>query len=113
MIDDYNEEGDFAISLNFNGLKFPGDKFRKIVQPDRYPGYFIPVNYSGREVYLFITSVGDIFEYEVVNCKSCVERLFSNEIFVPKLLGTYDSQSMNVVLRNDCVIVTFKRIHPN
>ena len=109
MFDDYNEEGDFAITLQFSGFKFSSDTFNRVDNHNNTRCYFIPIGFQEKEPYLYLTTIGDIFEYEVVSYKRYVDRLFSNEVYIPKLLQTYDSLSMNVVLKDNCVIVTYKK----
>jgi hypothetical protein len=109
MFDDYNEEGDFAITLQFSGFEFSSDKFNRLDYHNNTRCYFISIGFQEKVPYLYLTTIGDIFEYEIVSYKRHVDRLFSDEVYIPKLLQTYDSLSMNVVLKDNCVIVTYKK----
>jgi len=135
LIDDYNEEGDFAVVLKFNEIEFLSDNFTAYSNKSNQSSYFIPLFYNNNnEYYLLLTTVGDIFEFEIVrdidqcsieDCfmghakkaisktgekEFCPNRLFRDEAYIPKLLEAYDSLSMNVVLKDNCVIVTYKGI---
>ena len=97
---------DFAIVLRFNNVEFLSDTFNKIDAPN---SYMIPVNCKGKSSYLFIKTTGDIFEYEIVYSEKAGVRLFYDESYVPKLLKEYNSLSMEVVLNDEIVIVTYKK----
>jgi hypothetical protein len=107
--DDYNEEGDFVITLEFSGFEFSGDTFNRIDFHNNTCCYFIPVRFQGKEACLYLTTIGDIFEYEVVSYKGSVTRFFSDEDFIPELLQTYDSSSMRVELAGNYIIITYKK----
>ncbi len=135
LFDDYNEEGDFAIQLQFSGIEFLSDAFTSCSIGSARKSYFIPVHFinNKKESYLLLTTAGDIFEYEVVrdinncctgNCfignsgkkiskpgemEFCSNRLFRNEAYIPKILETHDWLTMNVVLTDTLIIVTYKK----
>jgi len=136
MHEDHNPEGDFAITLQFQGISFPGDVVASHSNERTRRSYHIPVSYisSDKESFLLLTTIGDIFEYEVVRdikqcclgeClmehirkrtaetgekEFCPNRLFRDEAYIPKLLEAYDSLTMQVELKNNRVIVTYKRL---
>jgi hypothetical protein len=133
--DDYNEEGDFAISLQFDGIEFLSDVVTTYSDEPAQCSFLLPVSTirKEKESYLLLTTIGDIFEYEVVrniqhccigDCfmghskkamsktgekEFCPNRLFRGEAYIPELMTIYDSTSMHVVLKNNCVIVTYKK----
>ena len=108
MLDDFNEEGDFAISLQFSGIEIAPGKFNRIDNSNTC-SYFTAVDYNGKAAFLILTTIGDIFEYEVVSNIKNMDRFFGEEAYIPKLLYAYDSFSMNVELKNSCVIITYKK----
>jgi hypothetical protein len=109
MSDDYNENGDFAITLQFIGFEYSDKKFSRIELPNKIRCYFIPVCFREKEAYLYLTTVGDIFEYEVVSYKGNPARFFSDEGYIPELLQTHDSTSMQVELVDNYVRVTYTK----
>lgn len=135
IIESY-KESDIAITLKFNDIVFLGDS-----QPLNSTGiqgtaFFIPVsiNKSLEVLFLKLTTIGDIFEYEIVrdikycacsdeNCfahmnaksgfeskekKFCPNRIFCDEVFIPSLLEKYNPLSMRVLLKENTVVVTYK-----
>ncbi len=135
MHNDYNEEGDFAISLHFHGIKFASEIVSTCFDEARHRCFLIPVYYSdkAKESSLFLTTIGDIFEFEIVldindccvsDCflghtkkailkngekEFCFNRLFRDEAYIPELLQKYDPLSMNAIIKDSNVIVTYKR----
>ena len=135
ILKDYNNDGDFAISLRFQGIEFSGDAVASYENERAQRSFLIPVRYISGEIKscLILTTFGDIFEYEVVrdvkNCsigecfmghtqkgitatgekESCPNRLFRDEAYIPELLEKYDSMSMHVALIPQGVIVTYKK----
>jgi hypothetical protein len=135
LVDDYNEKGDFAILLQLHGITLLGDTFTTCSTESTRQIYFIPVLYNNKAVesYLLLSTAGDIFEYEIVrdinNCctgscfignpgkkiskpgdkEFCSNRLFRNEVFIPKLLETFNWRTMEVVIKDGCMIVTYKK----
>ena len=135
MTDDYNGEGDFAISLQFDGIELFTNTIADHFTESRMSSYLIPVSYQrgNKGSHLLLTTVGDIFEYEIVRdfdhcsmkdcfpgkagknisaiCQKefCPNRLFRDEAYIPELLQTYDSMSMNVGFKDACVVVTYKK----
>ena len=55
--------------------------------------------YNEKEYYLVLKTTGDIFEYEIVSDKKGSNRIFDNEIHIPKLLEMCKSYSMDVTLK--------------
>ena len=136
LFEDYNEGGDFAIILQFNGIECLSDVFTTNTNELLQRSFLIPVScrISEQGSYLLLTTTGDIFEYEVVRdiklcclgeCfmghtqkritetgekEFCPNRLFRDEAYIPKLLETYDSLTMHVELKDHRVIVTYKRL---
>ena len=135
MFEDYNADGDFAISLQFKGIEFSGTVVSTYADQHPRRCFMIPVSCKNieKESYLLLTTIGDIFEYEVVRdvkqccvgkCfmghtekrvtetgekEFCPNRLFRDEAYIPKLLDAYDSLTMKVVIKDHCVIVTYKK----
>jgi len=135
MRDDYYPEGDFVISLRFTGIEFMSDVVTTFSDKLKRRSFLVPVFYknSVKESFLLLTTVGDIFEYEVVNDISqcyieecfmghskkgttmngekefCTNRLYRNEAYIPQLLHTYNSESMHVVIKDNCVLVTYQK----
>ncbi|MEI7980407.1 MAG: hypothetical protein WCI71_02055 [Bacteroidota bacterium] len=135
MRENYNEKGDFAISLRFNGVEILSDDIATYGGEGSRCSFLVPVFFVNREKesYLMLTTVGDIFEFEIVrdiryccigDCflgytkkgtsetgekEFCPNRLFRDEAYIPDLLTTYDSLSMNVVVADSRVIVTYKK----
>jgi hypothetical protein len=135
FVDDYNEKGDFAILLQLHGIALLGDTFTTCSTQSTRQNYFIPVHYNNKEVesYLLLSTAGDIFEYEIVrdinncctgNCfigkagkkiskpgekEFCSNRLFRNEVFIPKLLEKFNWRTMEVVIKEGSIVVTYKK----
>ena len=103
VFDMFENEKDFTIVLQFNGLNLLNDTFSKLDDTC----YFIPIDYKERGSYLYLRTIGDIFEYEAI---LGTYRLLGDEAYIPKLLQIYDSKSMSIKLKNNCVTVTYKKI---
>lgn len=106
VIENYNEEGDVAVTLQFTGFEFTGDTFESIGNGTR--SFSIPVQYQQKPATLCVMTIGDIFEYEIVNYNGMVKRICCDEIYIPELLQIYDSLSMRVALKENCIVVTYK-----
>ena len=107
MIDDYDMEGNFAIEMQCKGFEFMSTQFERIENSSLC--YTIPIEYLKKPATLCIMTVGDIFEYEIVSYNGKIVRICCDEVYIPKLLQTFDSLSMQVLLKDNCVIVTYKR----
>lgn len=111
VIEDFNSDGDLGVILQFRGFKFLSDTFTK---SNRDYGsyscvYFTPVGYKRKEAYLILSTMGDIFESEVVLQKKWVNQLFSNEAYMPELMKTYNPLSMEVIQKNNIITISYKR----
>jgi len=109
MFYNYNDEGDFAIILEFSGFEFLSSKFNRIDGNNDTRSYFIPIYYKEKISRLYLTTTGDVFEYKIN--KTVDDRLYGDNIYIPKLLQEYDSLSMTATLKNNWVIVTYKKIN--
>jgi len=107
------EEGDLELTVQFEGLSFLGDKFTKGKKDYGKDScvYFVPVHYKkgvrGKDAYLFLSTMGDIFQCDVVPEKKMVNSLFSDERHIPSLTEGYDPLSMKICLKNDIVSVGY------
>ena len=101
---DGNKDCDFLLTLKFTGFSFVGD-FDKISDNN----YIIPILYNEKEFYLFLKTTGDIFEYEIVSDKNGKNRIFDNEIHIPKLLEMCTLYGMNVELKYELITVSYKK----
>ena len=104
---DYNNEGDLAIIIEFKGFEFLGSTFDKIAGNREPLGYHIPINYKELMTSLYLTSTDGIFEYKI--CKTADDCLFGNTLNIPELMHQYDTETMTPTLKNNWVIVTYKK----
>ena len=111
VIEDFNSDRDLGVILQFRGFKFLSNTFAKGKKDygSNSCVYFIPVSYKGKEAYLILSTTGDIFESEVVLQRKGVNQLFSDEIYIPELMETYNSLSMEVIKKNGLTIISYKR----
>ncbi|MEI6747693.1 MAG: hypothetical protein ACOYMF_14870 [Bacteroidales bacterium] len=109
VIDDYNGEGDFGIIMEFNGFKFLDSRFNRTDCGNNSPSYIIAVNYRENETYLYLTTNGGMFEYGINNTLD--DCIYCDDFSIPKLPQEYDSSSMTATLRNNFVIVAYKKIN--
>ena len=107
ILHNYNEEGDLAIIIEFNGFEFLSSTFDKTaLNPDTFH-YYIPVNFNKKMSSLYLASTGGYFEYKIN--KAADDCLFGDRIYIPELMQEYDSLSMTPTLKNNWVIVTYKK----
>ena len=111
ILDEYNDDDDFAIILTFSGFDFLSSKFDKSYKNDC--SFYTKVSYQEATAYLVLTTIGDIFEYEVISDMKSDKRFFNDEIYIPNLLCNHDPLSMNVEMKNSCLIVSYKRKSKN
>ena len=104
---DYNNEGDLAIIIEFKGFEFLGSTFDRALGNSEPLGYNIPVSYKELMSSLCLTSTGGIFEYKI--CKTADDCLFGNTLNIPELMHQYDTETMTPTLKNNWVIVTYKK----
>ena len=104
---DYNNEGDLAIIIEFKGFEFLGSTFDRAAGNPEPLGYHIPVSYKELMSSLYLTSTGGIFEYKI--CKTSEDCLFGKTLNIPELIHKYDSETMTPTLKNNWVIITYKR----
>ena len=107
---DYNDEGDIAIILEFSGFEFLRSRFNRIAGKNDICSFYIPVSYQEKVSRLYLTTNGDIFEYNIN--KSPDDLIYGEDIYIPELLQGYDSLSMTATLKNNWVIVTYKKTKP-
>ena len=134
-IERYNKAGDFALSLQFDGLEFLSDEVTVYPDAGLQNCFLVPVScgVNLHESCLLLTTIGDIFEYEVLRDKDhccigecfmgfakktpsnpvqkefCPNRLFRDEAYFPELLTNYDPSSMQVFVKNNQLTVTYKK----
>lgn len=111
----YDTKGNLGVLLQFRGLRFLEGTFtqsRKSYGEDARV-FYTRVEYSGREAFLILSTMGDILELEVVPQRKGIGRLFDDEVFIPthipKFLERYDPSSMEVVLRNGLIVIDYGR----
>ncbi|MEI7500732.1 MAG: hypothetical protein WCK84_09830 [Bacteroidota bacterium] len=137
LIEDQNGSGDLVVCLQFDGIDFLAEQVTNYsyTYGTTRCCFLVPVTYinKAKEFYLLMTTIGDIFEYEVVRdnehcCKGecllgnvkkgisstgekefCPNRLFRGEAYIPELLHKYDPMSMQVAVTNNNVIVVYKK----
>ncbi|NVO02709.1 MAG: hypothetical protein HXX09_08370 [Bacteroidetes bacterium] len=107
VLDNYNEDGDLAIIIEFSGFEFSNTTFTKVDCKSDSSSFSIPINYKEKESQLFITTSEGFFKYRIK--KSQYNCLYKDDIFIPKLLKEYDSLSMTATLKNNWIIVTYKK----
>ncbi len=136
MLEEYNQEGDFAVKLQFEGIEYSKDVFSRCVSDKASCSFQIPVIHTivAKGSYLLLTTIGDIFEYEIVRdieqcclgeCHTktatkatretgaqefCPNRLFRDEAYIPELLKSYDPSTMHASLEDNIVIVTYRKL---
>lgn len=103
----YNDEGDLAIILEFSGFEFLSSTFNRINNKDETLCYAIPISIKGKKTRLILKTTRDIFEYKIN--KTADDDLNGDDIHIPELLQDYDSLSMTAALKNNWVIVTYKK----
>jgi hypothetical protein len=131
-----SEADDYTISLMFAGLVLAGGQVSPYQGELGKPAFMIPVSpgIRDKESYLLLTTIGDIFDYEVVRdvkqcclgkCLAgyveqerpgarekafCPNRLFRGETYIPGLLEHFDPMSMQVKVQDNLIIVTYLKI---
>lgn len=112
IIEDYNVNGDLVVILQFTGISFLREAFAKSRNDygQNTCVYYTPVSYKNKRVYLILSTIGDIVEFEVVPQEKGIEQLFCNEIHIPKLTR-YDASSMYVALTNGIIVISYKMIN--
>lgn len=107
---DYDGKGNLGIILQFAGIGLPNAPFQK-GRPNYYGQdvtlFYSLVTHSDRQVWLLLSTCGDIFEAQVVPRKRNVDFLFQGEIYLPELATTHDPRSMTVVGNKGLVTVGY------
>jgi hypothetical protein len=85
-----------VVKIEFAGIKFSGSTFDKISN----------TAIINNDVILSINTIGDIIDYSIsIDNK----KIYINEIYIPKLLNEYDPSTMNVKIKNNSVIIKYKK----
>jgi len=110
VIEDFNSKGDLGVILQFTGFKFLKNIFtqnRKDYDSNSCV-YSTPVNYKDKGAYLILSTIKDIFKYEVVPQRKG-NQLFSDETYISELMEIYNPLSMKVVQTNGLSIISYKK----
>ena len=100
------KENILTVTLEFENIKFLQTNFQFI---NATKSYFIPIEYKKEDSYLTLSLSGDILEFNVIYNEFGTNRSFVDEIYIPELGQIYDTLSMNVVLNDNKIIVTYKK----
>ncbi len=112
-MENYDCNDGYSISLDFKGICFKNNTFKKSSKSDN--SYYIEITYNNKDVYLFITTTSDIFEIEIVLSEKNiiqtrgVNQIFYDELYIPELLKFIESNEMTVILKNKNIYVTYNK----
>jgi len=99
------KDKELKIVLEFSGFNFLQNSFKYL---ETTKSFFIPIEYK-EDSYLTLTTSGDIFEYEI-NYKECnFNRYHRDEIYIPELLTIYDSSTMYATLKDNKIIISYRK----
>ena len=111
VIKDISGEGDLKVTLQFKGIDLKSHTFTKSKRDygNNSSVYYAPLKHKGKDAYLFLSTIGDIVESEIVHQRKGVNRLFDNEVYIPELAEIYDPFSMKVMLADNFITLRYKR----
>jgi hypothetical protein len=111
VIKDISGEGDLKVTLHFKGIDLKSLTFTKSKRDygNNSSVYYAPLKHKGKDAYLFLSTIGDIVESEIVHQRKGVNRLFDNEVYIPELAEIYDPFSMKVMLTDNFITLRYKR----
>ena len=115
IIEDYNNAGDLGLIVQFSGISFMStfvfERSRHNYGSDSRV-FYAPVEYKNGQAFLILSTLGDIFESQVVSRMKDVHPFFREEIYYPPLLTFYDPTSMRISYNNGLIIVSYNDCYP-
>ena len=112
IIENYNDRGDLGAILEFHGISFLNDDFirSKKNYGENTCVYYTLISYRGKNVFLILSTIEDILEYEIVPKKKGLDKIFSDKVCIPELIKIYNPRSMEVTQKNMFVLVNYKKM---
>jgi hypothetical protein len=96
------KEDDLSIILEFSGIKFSQSKFKFLEATNTF---FITVDYKEKGSYLTLSTIEDIFEFNVFYREFDTDRIYRDELYIPELLNKYKDRTMNMKIEGDNKII--------
>jgi len=110
-IEDCNSTRDLGLIVRFSGISFMDTPVFGRSRHDYGPDscvFYSPVGYKNGQAFLILSTIGDIFESQIVPKTKDVNPFFREEIYYPPLLTLYDPTSMMLSYNKGLVIVSYK-----